>query len=291
MCTRIGERIRIKVPRRRVSYAVFLVLLGCFGFLLAGCGGTGSASGKSGSSTGRSSGGTLNVFAAASLTDAFGELEKTFEKQNPGVKVRATFAGSSTVLAQIQQGAPADVFASADEAKMKKAEKSALISGKPKVFVKNREVIVVPKDNPAGIKNLRQLSRPGTKLVLAEDGVPAAEYAKDILKNANSEYGSGFEKKVLSNVVSRESDVRAAVNRVAVGDADATFGYASDVTPDIKNKVRVVEIPENLNVTATYPIAVLKNSNNKDLARKWVRLVTSKKGQSVLAKWGFEPVR
>ena len=277
--------------RKRVSYAGFLALLLCFGFALACCG---AGAGKVGTSTGGSTGGngsTLNVFAAASLTDAFGELGKTFEKQNPGVKVRTTFAGSSTVLAQIQQGAPADVFASADEAKMNEAEKSGLISGKPKVFVENREVIVVPKDNPANIKDLRQLSKPGIKLVLAEDGVPAAEYAKDILGKANSEYGSDFEKKVLSNVVSRESDVRAAVNRVAVGDADATFGYASDVTPDIRDKVEVIEIPKNLNVTATYPIAVLKRSSEKPLARKWVDLVTSKEGQRVLAKWGFEPVR
>ena len=194
------------------------------------------------------------------------------------------------MLAQIKQGAPADVFASADEAKMKEAEKSGLISGEPKVFVKNREVVIVPKDNPAKIKSFRQLTQPGIKLVLAEDGVPAAEYAKDILKNANSVYEGGFEKKVLSNVVSRESDVRAAVNRVAVGDADATLGYASDVTPDIKGKVEVIEIPKDLNVTATYPIAVLKSSDDKKLARKWVDLVTSKTGQRVLAKWGFEPV-
>ena len=279
--------------RQRSWYASFLILLLCVGLATAGCG-AGASPGKSGASTGESTGsggGTLNVFAAASLTDAFGELEKTFEKQNPGVKVRATFAGSSTVLAQIQQGAPADVFASADEAKMNEAEKSSLISGKPKVFVKNREVVVVPKNNPSNIKSLRQLSKPGVKLVLAEDGVPAAEYAKDILNKANTEYGSGFDKKVLSNVVSRESDVRAAVNRVALGDADATFGYASDVTPDIKDKVRVVEIPRKLNVTAAYPIAVLKESPNKKLARKWVDLVMSKDGQRVLAKWGFEPVR
>ena len=279
--------------RQRSWYASFLILLLCVGLATAGCG-AGASPEKSGASTGESTGsgeGTLKVFAAASLTDAFGELEKTFEKQNPGVKVRATFAGSSTVLAQIQQGAPADVFASADEAKMNEAEKSSLISGKPKVFVKNREVVVVPKNNPSSIKSLRQLSKPGVKLVLAEDGVPAAEYAKDILNKANSEYGSGFEKKVLSNVVSRESDVRVAVNRVALGDADATFGYASDVTPDIKDKVRVVEIPRKLNVTATYPIAVLKESPNKKLARKWVDLVMSKEGQRVLAKWGFEPVR
>ena len=277
--------------RQRVSYAGFLALLLCFGFAFAGCGaGAGKGETSAGGSTG-GKGGTLNVFAAASLTDAFGELGKTFEKQNPGVKVRTTFAGSSTVLAQIQQGAPADVFASADEAKMNEAEKSGLISGKPKVFVENREVIVVPKDNPANIKNLRQLSKPGIKLVLAEDGVPAAEYAKAILGKANSEYGSGFKKKVLSNVVSRESDVRAAVNRVAVGDADATFGYASDVTPDIRDKVEVIEIPKNLNVTATYPIAVLKRSSEKPLARKWVDLLTSKEGQRVFAKWGFEPVR
>jgi molybdate transport system substrate-binding protein len=111
----------------------------------------------------------------------------------------------------------------------------------------------------------------------------------EILGKANAEYGSGFEEDVLSNVVSREADVRAAVNRVTLGDADATFGYASDYTPDVRDRVEVIAIPEDLNIVATYPIAALKDAQNPELAREWVNLVVSEEGQSVLEEWGFEP--
>jgi molybdate transport system substrate-binding protein len=148
----------------------------------------------------------------------------------------------------------------------------------------------VPQDNPSGVRSLRDLAEPGIKLVLAEDGVPAADYAVEILAKADAEYGSGFEQDVLSNVVSREADVRAAVNRVALGDADATFGYASDHTPDVRDRVEAIAIPEDLNVVAAYPIAALKDARNPELAREWVELVVSEEGQRVLEAWGFEPV-
>jgi molybdate transport system substrate-binding protein len=148
---------------------------------------------------------------------------------------------------------------------------------------------MVPNDNPANIKSFEDLSKPNIKLVLAAKGVPAADYAVEILGKANKVYGSNFMKDVLSNVVSREADVRAAVNRVVVGDADATFGYASDYTPDIRDKVKVITIPPDLNIIATYPIATLKDAKEPALAKKWVELVTSGEGQEVLKKWGFEP--
>ena len=181
------------------------------------------------------------------------------------------------------------MFASAAEEEMDTAVKDGLVAGKPQIFVKNREVIMVPKDNPANIESLQDLTKPDIKLVLAQKDVPAADYAVEILGKANAEYGEDFEKDVLSNVVSREADVRASVNRVVVGDADATFGYASDYTPDIKDRVKVVPIPPNLNIIATYPIASLKDAKDPDLAKKWVDLVTSKEGQRVLEKWNFKP--
>jgi molybdate transport system substrate-binding protein len=127
------------------------------------------------------------------------------------------------------------------------------------------------------------------RLVLAEDGVPAADYALEILSKANTEYARGFERDVLANVVSREADVRASVNRVVVRDADATFGYVSDYTPDIRDRAEVVPIPPDLIIVATYPIAALKDARNPALAREWMDLVTSEEGQRVLEKWGFEP--
>ena len=268
-----------RVPIRSFAFSCLLVAA------LAGCGG-GEGEAAAGD---EERGGTLTVLAASSLTDAFGELARTFEEQNPGVEVRQSFESSSTLLTQIQQGAPADVFASAAEEEMDTAVEDGLVAGEPEVFVRNSEVIMVPADNPANIESMRDLARPGLKLVLAEDGVPAADYALEVLGKADAEYGSDFKRDVLSNVVSREADVRASVSRVALGDADATFGYASDYTPDIRDQVRVIRIPENLNIIAAYPIAALKNAESPELAREWVGLVVGEEGQRVLEKWGFEP--
>jgi molybdate transport system substrate-binding protein len=216
-------------------------------------------------------------------------LANRYEEQNPGVKVKQSFESSSTLLTQIQQGAPADVFASAAQEEMDTAVKDGLIAGEPEVFVKNREIIMVPEDNPARIEEFRDVAKPGVKLALAQKDVPAADYAIEILGKANAQYGSSFKKDVLSNVVSREADVRASVNRVVVGDADATFGYASDYTVDIRDRVKVVQIPPDLNIIATYPIAVLKGAEDPERTKKWVELVTSEEGQRVLEKWNFEP--
>jgi molybdate transport system substrate-binding protein len=252
--------------------------------VLAGCGGgAGDAGARDG---GKES--TLTVLAVSSLTDAFGELAKRFEEQNPGTEVRASFESSSTLLTQIQQGAPADVFASAAQEEMEEAAKDGLVARKPEVFVKNREVIIVPAENPANIETLRDVAKSGARFVLTENGVPTADYALEILGKANAEYGRGFERDVLAKVVSREADVRASVNRVVVRDADATFGYASDYTPDIRDRAEVVPIPPDLNIVATYPIASLKDAGDSALARGWVDLVTSDEGQRVLEKWGFE---
>jgi molybdate transport system substrate-binding protein len=234
------------------------------------------------------------VFAASSLSDAFGEMAQDFERENPGVGVRLNFAGSSTLAAQIQQGAPADVFASADEAQMRSVRQAGLAAAEPVTFALNREAVIVPDENPADIQSFGDLSQPGTRLVLAQKEVPAAEYAEEILSRAANEpeYGKKFERGVLDNVVSRESDVRAAVGRVAIGDADATFGYASDVTPEIRDDVRVIEIPRDLNVQAAYPIAALESSESPDSmkrSRRWIEFVRSPKGQDILEKWGFDP--
>jgi molybdate transport system substrate-binding protein len=272
----------MSIGRRWLVTALIISSIAVMG--LAGCGGAGAAD-----EGGGGEGATLSVFAASSLTDAFGELARTFEERNPSVEVRQSFESSSTLLTQIQHGAPADVFASAAQEEMNTAVKGGLVAGEPVVFVRNREVIMVPKNNPAGIESMRDLAKPGIKLVLAEDGVPAADYAMEILGKANAEYGRGFREAVLSNVVSSEADVRASVGRVALGDADATFGYASDYTPDVRDRVKAIPIPPDLNIIATYPIAILEDAKDPELARKWVDLMVSDEGQRVLEKWGFEP--
>jgi molybdate transport system substrate-binding protein len=273
---------------RRVRLTLLAALM-VSGVALAGVAGCGGVSGGEGAGGGTQQGGTLTVLAASSLIDAFGVLANRFEEQNPGVKVKQSFESSSTLLAQIQQGAPADVFASAAEEEMNTAIKDGLVKGEAEVFAKNREIVMVPKNNPANIRRFRDVAKSDVKLVLAGKDVPAADYALEILGKAKGEYGADFENDVLSNVVSRESDVRASVNRVVVGDADATFGYASDYTPDIRDEVKVVQIPPNLNIVATYPIAALEDAKSPGLAKKWVELVTSEEGQRVLQKWNFEP--
>lgn len=242
-----------------------LVCLVLGGF--AECGGSSGGEGAGQQEGAKAERPTPTVLAAASLTDTFKELATTFEEQNPGAKVNLSFGGSSALLAQIQQGAPADVFASADEARMDDALRDSLVND-PEIFVRNRPIIIVPADNPAGIQELQDLAKPGARLVLEQEGVPIAEYSKEIRSNANSEYGEGFEHRVFDNIVSTEADVKAAANRVALGEADETFVYISDVAPEIEHQVKVVEIPENLNVMATYPIASLKEAPNPELAQK-----------------------
>ena len=283
----------MKVARGKLTVTplLFLLLIGS-AFGLAGCGSSSESSGRASQSAGgqRGSSGTLTILAASSLTDALGELATTFQEQNLDTEVRTSFGGSSELLAQIEQGAPADVFASADGDKMDTALQEDLVN-EPQTFARNRPIVIVPRNNPAGIHGLQDLADPGTKLVLAQDGVPIAEYANRILTNADSEYGGNLEQQVMNNVVSREANVRASANRVALGEADATFVYITDVTLDIEDQVEVIEIPKDLNVIATYPIATLKEANNPELAQQWVDLVLSDEGQRLLEEYGFERVR
>ncbi len=231
----------------------------------------------------------LTVFAASSLTDAFEELGEEYERRNPGVEVRFNFAGSSMLLAQLRQGAPADVFASADKAKMDAAKDHGVVSG-ARVFAENSTVVALPEENPAGVEALRDLAKPNLDLVLAQEGVPIAGYAEEVLAKAGTRYGADFGDQVVENVVSREADVRAAANRVAIGEADATFVYASDVTPEIQDEIKVVEVPEEFDVTATYQVSVTGDAPHPAPAREWVDLVLSQKGQNVMEGWEFERV-
>ena len=274
-----------------VTSLLFLLLIGLTPGLV-GCAGTSESSGGTSQATSEEqvSRGTLTVLAASSLTDIFGELASKFQEQNPGTKVSTSFGGSSELLTQIEHGAPADVFASADEDKMDIAVQGGLVN-EPHTFARNWPVVIVPKDNPTGVQGLQDVVKPGTKIVLAQDGVPIAEYAKHILSNANSEYGSNFEQQVMDNIVSREANVRASANRVTLGEADATFVYRSDVTEDIRDQVQVIEVPENVNVMATYPIATIAESQHPELAQEWVDLVLSDEGQGVLEEYGFERAR
>ena len=137
----------------------------------------------------------------------------------------------------------------------------------PETFARNRLMVIVPADDPANIRELRDLVEADTQIVLAEEAVPIARYAEEVLENDDSEYGEGFAQRVRDKLASREANVRASANRVALGEADATFLYVSDVTGDIREQVRIIEIPEDLNVVATYPIPTVEDSQNFKLTR------------------------
>ena len=231
---------------------------------------------------------TLNIFAAASLTDAFTEIGKNFEAANPGVTLTFNFAGSQALRTQIEEGAPADVFASASGREMDTTVAGKFVAdGRPKVFLNNKLVLILPADNPAGVTKLEDLAKPGLKLVLAAEEVPVGNYARQSLDLMNGSFGTDFKDKVLANVVSNEDNVKQVVSKVQLGEADAGIVYTSDAVaaPELKT----VEIPSELNVIAKYPIAPLVKSANADLATSFVDYVLSADGQAVLAKWGFAP--
>jgi molybdate transport system substrate-binding protein len=232
---------------------------------------------------------TLIVYAAASLTAAFSELGRSFEQQHRGVAVQFNFAGSQQLASQLEQGARADVFASADQRWMDYARMKGLVEDGTPVFARNRLVVIVPPANPARIERLEDLSRSGIKLVLAGQAVPAGKYSRRALENLAAAPGfpPGYDRRVLANLVSQEETVKGVVAKVQLGEADAGMVYQSDVTPAVARKVRVFHIPDRYNVIASYPVAVLKSSGNPEMARKFVQLLSSDAGQGVLKRHGF----
>ena len=233
----------------------------------------------------------VTVFAAASLTDAFEELGTLFQRGHPGITVRFNFAGSQQLAAQLEHGASADVFASADQRWMTQVQRLGLAAGEPMVFAHNRLVVVLPAENPAGIGRLEDLARPSLKLVLAADAVPAGRYSREVLRNLSRRpgFGSDYARRVLANVVSEEENVKGVVAKVQLGEADAGMVYRSDVTPGNTAKLRVLEIPTPGNVVASYPIVVLSAAGAPGAAHAFVELVRGAEGRDVLARHGLSP--
>jgi molybdate transport system substrate-binding protein len=232
----------------------------------------------------------LNIFAAASLIDAFKEIAAKFEAANSGTKLTFNFAGSQQLAQQIGQGAPVDVFASANQKQMDVVvEAGQVIDGTQHIFVRNRLVVIYPKDNPARPQALKDLARPGLKLDLAAKEVPVGQYALDFLDKASKDvtYGAGFKDAVLKNVVSYEANVKAVLSKVSLGEADAGIVYSSDIGRDATARVGRLDIPDPLNTIATYPIAPIRDSKHADLAKKFVDYVLSPEGQTILANYGF----
>jgi molybdate transport system substrate-binding protein len=224
--------------------------------------------------------GGVTVFAAASLTASFTEVAEAFEKANPGAEVTLNFAGSATLVTQIQNGAPADVFASADTANMDRLINAKLITGTPAIFTRNKPMIVVPKGNPLRVRGLADLGRPEVFVALGAVGVPAGDYARQILAKA----GVTVTPKTL------ESSVTAIVNKAALKEIDAGIVYVTDVALD-DYRVDGIQIPDDQNVTATYPIGTVSSAKNTAAAAAFVAYVQSPAAQANLLKYKFLPLR
>ncbi|WP_243059219.1 molybdate ABC transporter substrate-binding protein [Nocardioides sp. SR21] len=242
-----------------------LVLLALVLPLVAACG-----SDDDGSST------TLTVYAAASLTASFEEIAAEFEAEHDGVEVRLSFGGSSDLVTQIQGGAPADVFASADTANMDKLVDDDLTGADPQGFATNTLEIVVPPGNPAGITSFQDLAKPGLNLVVCAPAVPCGAASQQVAENAG----------VTLSPVSEEQSVTDVLAKVTSGEADAGLVYVTDVQA-AGDDVEGVEFPESDSVVNTYPIAPVEDSGEADLAEEFVQFVLGDTGQGVLADFGF----
>jgi len=235
----------------------------------------------------------LTVFAAASLKDLFEALEEIYEVDHPTIDVVFNLGGSQQLAQQLVNGAPADLFASANQRQMQVAIDAGRVTTESRqIFAGNHLIIVTPADNPAGIDGVAKLANPGLKLVLAAASVPAGEYSLTLLDKAaaSPDFGPGFREAVLANVVSYEENVRSVLNKVVLGEADAGIVYSSDVTPDSADQVFVISIPPEFNVEAQYPVAVIADSDHVDAAQAFVDLLLSIKGQLLLEEYGSVPV-
>jgi len=244
--------------------------------LLTGCGDS-SDGGTAGAPASGGSGGAISVFAASSLTESFTTIGKDFETANPGTKVTFNFAGSSALATQINQGAPADVFASASPSNMKVVTDAGNGDGTATTFVKNQLVIAVPKGNPKGIKGLADLTRSGVKVALCAEQVPCGAAAIKALAAAN----------VKLTPVTLEQDVKSALSKVKLGEVDAALVYRTDAKASAAD-VEGIEFPESAGAINDYPIIVLKNAPNKAGAQAFIAYVQSDKGKAVLTAAGFQ---
>jgi molybdate transport system substrate-binding protein len=240
--------------------------------ILVACGSTSSA----GSPSPTPLSGTVNVFAASSLTAAFNALGTDFQGANSGVTVKFNFAGTPTLVTQIEQGAPADVFASADTTNMDKLKADGFTGGTPQVFARNQLDIVVAPGNPKGITGLADLAKAGVIYITEAPTVPAGKYALQALKMAG----------VTVTPKSLETDVKSVVSKIELGEADAGIVYTTDVSA-AGSKVQGVPIPDADNVIATYPIVAVKATTNSAAANAFIAYVVSAAGQGKLQSFGF----
>lgn len=224
----------------------------------------------------------LIVFAATNLTEVFTEMKEVFE-ENTGFKVTVSFAGSQTLRTQIEKGAPADVFASADLSHMSSLYQLGLVE-KDYILSYNTLALILPKINPAEINDIIDLSDSKLRLIGGVNEVPIGIYTNQLLEKGNELFGSDFKDNVLSNIVSLEGNTKQIVGKIVIGEGDAGFVYVSDIVPIVQDKVIEIEIPKEMNIIATNTIAVVRETRNAELAQQWIDFVLSDKGQEIFAK-------
>lgn len=234
--------------------------------------------------------GSLTIYAASSLTAAFTEMKTAYQTANPGVTLTLSFGASSTLETQIEQGAPADVFASADTSNPQKLVGKSLAAGAITTFAGNLLTVIVPPANPAGIKTPADLARTGLKFVAAGDTVPITKYANMLLANLAKQpsYPAGFVAAVSANIVSKEDNVAAVVSKIELAEGDAAIVYVTDAST-AGSKVTTITVPTAANVPATYGAVAVKASSNAAAAAAFISWLVSPGGQAILAKYGFLP--
>jgi molybdate transport system substrate-binding protein len=252
---------------------VSIVTSAIAGLLLAACGGV---AGQPATGPASQVSGTLTVLAAASLTQAFTKVGDQLHTRHPGLDVKFSFAGSPTLVTQIQQGAPADVFASADQANMQKVVAGGPAAGTPAVFAHNKLEVAVQAGNPKHIASVTDLANPAIRVDVCAPGVPCGTYSTTTFGKAG----------IKVTPVSQEQDVKSVLTKVGLGEADAGIVYVTDVQSD-RGQVEGVTIPDSLNTTAEYPIVELRSTQNEAAAKAFVDSVLGAEGQRTLASFGF----
>lgn len=232
------------------------------------------------------------VFAASSLTDVLTDAKAQVERRSPELRVTINFGASSVLRTQLEQGARADLLITADDRQMRLAADRQLLAGQPTVVASNRLVIIVPAKNPGNVAAPIDLARPGLRVVTTSNDVPIGHYARQSLASMDRDpaFGADFSARVQANVVSEETNVRAVLAKIQLGEGDAAIVYNSDVTAGVRDQLRVIPIPDAFNVAARYPAALLANGQNQAGARALLDYLVSPDGQADFKRFGFLPV-
>lgn len=265
-----------------ISLAAGITILALL--LVAGCTSTGSAPAPEKKE--------LTVFAASSLTGAMTDIAKAYEALYPDIQIVLNVDNSATLRTQIEQGAHADLFLSANTKHMTALQGEGLIiNNSVKIFTKNKLALLIPKENRANITGLSDLARPGIRLVIGTKEAPFGDYTRQIIgKMANdSAYGQGYQNAVMKNVISEEPTVPSLVAKLKIGEADVGIAYASDVSEGDRALVTTIPIPDQYNVIAVYPLGIVQESKEKDQAAAFAQFITSTEGNAILSRYGFTP--